>query len=85
MNFKSSCTKNCYCVVNKEIRYFQSSKLKVPDLPALLSAPKKLHLFTHSTLALLCAATYKIHISNTINTIVELYIDYSSKISYRSS
>ena len=49
---------------------------------ALLSASKKTHLFTYSPVALLCAATYKIHISNTINTIVELYINYCSKISY---
>ena len=49
---------------------------------ALLCAPKKPHFITYSMVALLCAATYKIHISNTINTIVELYINNSSKITY---
>ena len=52
---------------------------------ALFRAAKKPHFPTYSTVALFRAATYKIHISDIINTIVELYINNSSKISYLSS
>ena len=52
---------------------------------ALKGAPKKTHFLIYSMLALKHAPFYKIHISNTINPIVELYINYTSKISYLSS
>ena len=52
---------------------------------ALFRAAKKPHFPTYSTVALFRAATYKIHISDIINTIVELYINNSTKISYLSS
>ena len=52
---------------------------------ALKCAPKKTHFLIYRMQALIRAATYKIHISDIINTIVELYINNSTKISYLSS
>ena len=52
---------------------------------ALFCAPEIPHLFTYSTLTLNRATISFNHISDTINTIIELNINNRSKISYLSS
>ena len=52
---------------------------------ALISAPKKPQSLIYHTLALICPPFYFNHIYNANNPFVELYINYTSKISYLSS
>ena len=52
---------------------------------ALKCAPKKPQSLIYRTVALFCPPFYFNHISNANNPFVELYINYTSKISYLSS